>query len=655
MSNEIQIRIGGDPSGFNKAARDAAQSTDRLRNSLKDAAGAMPGFNNAAAAAGATLTNKVAPGANQATNAMLNLGRIVQDAPFGFIGIANNINPLLESFQRLKAETGSTGGALKALGASLAGGAGLGLAVSLLTSGLTLFAMSAHGAKEGLKGFAKAIDEANKQAGEEIARVQVLSAVISDTTRKQTERSGAAKELSGILKGLNEDMSQEAILNGQVAEATKRATEAIISRAKARAVEARIGELTSEQLQRDLKRSELTDKLTAAQKKYNEQLANRNKITNKDQAEAAGIDQFLSVGDIGSIRKAIDDLDKQTSQANKEISFLINQIKGNDLTIETKGSEKEVDLLKQRITALKEIQSLQGLDAKQRVELVQLEIKLINRDGPKLGFSPEEINKQADALLEQAFPVKTFEFDTIITTRVNKLDFSAVKDAEAFTENFKTNIAAAVGAEGKPLEIPAPNIQFTAVKDKAQIAIDDFNKTVNNLIQENIVNAGVAIGETLGQVIAGSANMGDAFSALGQVLSGALQALGQALLAYGAALLAFQIASKSLNPVVAFVAGALAIAAGQAVKESLPKFAEGGIATRATLGIFGEAGPEAIMPLNKMPGLMEDSLRNILPDMLGRINVNNQNDHGLLPTVRISLTDLELGLERVRSQRRRLG
>lgn len=36
--------------------------------------------------------------------------------------------------------------------------------------------------------------------------------------------------------------------------------------------------------------------------------------------------------------------------------------------------------------------------------------------------------------------------------------------------------------------------------------------------------------------------------------------------------------------------------------EDVPKFAAGGVATRATLGIFGEAGPEAIMPLTRRNG-----------------------------------------------------
>src|SRR5574343_915638 len=73
----------------------------------------------------------VKSGSNQAANALTNLGRVAQDAPFGFIGIQNNLNPLLESFQRLKIESGSTGGALKALAGSLIGPAGLGLALSV--------------------------------------------------------------------------------------------------------------------------------------------------------------------------------------------------------------------------------------------------------------------------------------------------------------------------------------------------------------------------------------------------------------------------------------------------------------------------------------------------------------------------------------------
>lgn len=47
--------------------------------------------------------------------AVVNFNRVVQDAPFGILGVANNIEPLLLSFQSLKKEAGSTGMALKQL------------------------------------------------------------------------------------------------------------------------------------------------------------------------------------------------------------------------------------------------------------------------------------------------------------------------------------------------------------------------------------------------------------------------------------------------------------------------------------------------------------------------------------------------------------
>lgn len=46
--------------------------------------------------------------------------------------------------------------------------------------------------------------------------------------------------------------------------------------------------------------------------------------------------------------------------------------------------------------------------------------------------------------------------------------------------------------------------------------------------------------------------------------------------------------------------GLAAVAAVVGAIQSVPKFAEGGIVTSATLGVFGEAGPEAVMPLDRL-------------------------------------------------------
>lgn len=119
---------------------------------------------------------KFKSGSAQAQQSLMNLGRVVQDAPFGFIGIANNINPLLESFQRLKAETGTTGSALKALGSSLLGAGGLGFAVSAITSLLVVFGGNLLSTAEKTEPVAKGIDEIAEAAKRAKKDVDALGA-----------------------------------------------------------------------------------------------------------------------------------------------------------------------------------------------------------------------------------------------------------------------------------------------------------------------------------------------------------------------------------------------------------------------------------------------------------------------------------------------
>lgn len=53
-------------------------------------------------------------------------------------------------------------------------------------------------------------------------------------------------------------------------------------------------------------------------------------------------------------------------------------------------------------------------------------------------------------------------------------------------------------------------------------------------------------------------------------------------------------------------AGAITSSAMSAISSFLPKFADGGIVTSATLGVFGEAGPEAVMPLDRLNDFVGD-------------------------------------------------
>src|SRR4051812_26321500 len=127
-TEQLQIKIGAEVSGVTQALNILQNQLARLQRlaslpnlsfdqlerlqSMMQKTGAQITKFEAVAKRTGTALSSVRPGANEATLSLINLSRVAQDAPYGFIGIANNINPLLESFQRLRASTGTTGGAL---------------------------------------------------------------------------------------------------------------------------------------------------------------------------------------------------------------------------------------------------------------------------------------------------------------------------------------------------------------------------------------------------------------------------------------------------------------------------------------------------------------------------------------------------------------
>jgi hypothetical protein len=202
-----------------------------------------------------TANQRFAQGSNQAANALTNLGRVAQDAPFGFIGIQNNLNPLLESFQRLKAETGSTGGALKSLAGSLIGPAGLGLALSVGSGLLLAFGDRLFKTKETISEAAKAYEEynkvqrdANKDAAKDIVNAKILYEATQNVALSMKDRLKAATELKDLYPQLLGKYSAEKIVLGEVKNLYNDLTSEIIKNARAKAYAAKISELEAKKL-----------------------------------------------------------------------------------------------------------------------------------------------------------------------------------------------------------------------------------------------------------------------------------------------------------------------------------------------------------------------------------------------------------------------
>lgn len=209
---------------------------------------------------------------SQATFALTNIGRVAQDLPFGFLGIANNITPLIESFQRLGVEAKQTGVSVgKQLLQSLKGGGGLILAfsglsavMSIATLGLSFFTRGMGGAKSGaksagdeLKNFKDRINDLIRPINQirsggigdaqgEIVQVQALANVVGNLSNSYTQRNNALNELQRINKNYFGDLTLEANQLGSLKLAVEEYTQALIAQSVQKAFLDDIGKVSKE-------------------------------------------------------------------------------------------------------------------------------------------------------------------------------------------------------------------------------------------------------------------------------------------------------------------------------------------------------------------------------------------------------------------------
>jgi len=257
-----KLKLGLDTTEINAQIKDAKNNLNQLRTTVKDTGNQISG----------QFTKQVANGGNT----LLQFSRIAQDAPFGIIGIGNNLTATAESFSYLKQQTGSTGGALKALASSIAGTGGILLGVSLLTTGLTLMAQSGLSVNDVVNKLTGNFDEfgaalnkisvdAAKSSGQEIAGLQALVSVAQDDTNARKDRLLAIDELQSKYPAYFGNLSKEQILTGDLTSVTKELSKAIIARAEATAIADKIGELASKKLDLQIKKEKEILNLQKAQ------------------------------------------------------------------------------------------------------------------------------------------------------------------------------------------------------------------------------------------------------------------------------------------------------------------------------------------------------------------------------------------------------
>jgi hypothetical protein len=572
---------------------------------------------------------KIAAGSNQAGNALTNLGRIASDAPFGFIAIQNNLDPLIQSFGFLTRETGSTKEALKALGSSLTGTAGVALAFTLVTSAITFIIQKYGSLGEAIdsltsdngnlaqanRDMAQSFAQAEGKAAGEIAQIKALVEVATNSNLSRKTQGEAINKLNQEYDKYLPKLTLENIGTKAVQESIDKLTSSLIRQAKITGLKDLISKETAKQAEIFTKSlsgsADVLDNIVALAKSLK---TGGNFFTEQTiaGAETAGKSFQEAQEKIDLFAKSLVDLTTDEAEAGT-------------LFVKT---AKAVDLLKQRIAALKEIQGTVGLDFAQRGELTSLEIRLAKRDDViKAGFTKDELKDKIDFILQKYVP-KT------------DLEVSVLLKPAFFTKDAKIDIAKAIGL-GDTITAPAMTIL------PGKIRIDPFAEAIGNAFADSLNT----LSESIGKAFAS----GDFATGLQEAAKGILSILGDTLIGIGKQLIITSALVKAvkaaLNGIFGVGGSAAALAVGvglvafggllKNIDFSGPKLADGGITTGSTLANIGEAGTEVVAPLTKLPYLMNQA--------------GGNSGGGMVVGLRVKGRELLAMLEREKSFANRLG
>ena len=263
-----------------------------LAGATRDGSKAMEGMSSSAGAAGATVTE---------------FGRTIGDAPFGLMGMANNLQQLSQQFVDLQAKSGGTKDAIKSIMATMMGPAGFVVVINIVTSALVAYNMRKDKAKQKTEEFNDAL----------ILEKNTLEA------------------LNSIYKASNASLEDRAAIMGALAAADDRYAEALQD------------ENLSEEERNALteKYIELRSKLNNAEKARND-FAEENKEILAEEVLSVEERNRLEAEQVRLLDIVINGKEKEALIASKELNQINHKLKVDSERIEAnKGLVSTINLV----------------------------------------------------------------------------------------------------------------------------------------------------------------------------------------------------------------------------------------------------------------------------------------------------------------------
>lgn len=462
--------------GVQPAADGATKSLSLLQKQVQAFGGGVNTFTSNFQKLPPALNNldqklkKIPSASDRATQSLTNLGRVVQDAPFGFIGIANNINPLLESFQRLKATTGTTGGALKALGSSLAGPAGIGVAISVVSSLLIVFGDRLFGASKA----AKEADEANQKLAENVAsqaaKLTVLVGIVKNVSSTYDDKQKALRAINQEYAQYLPNLNAEAVTLGNIDAAYKSIVDSLLRQAVVKGLQEQIAKAVEQTAKQIINLEQAEQKKRREQEKG--KTATSQGLSGETQLQNA----------LKQSQGVISDATANRQQFNAEIRS----------GVEAENTYEKV-LQRTKDALFAQLKPLLELTA----NFEDLGIKLDKLKGKDIAITPElltpDVSKFISSLATTINSGKTFDVDGLLERSINAIDTARLREIvnlqlfNIFDKEF-----AKFGQEPPDIDV---NIDPVINQQKLQAALETIQSQFNNakLIAEGLAGA---VGQT---------------------------------------------------------------------------------------------------------------------------------------------------------------
>mgnify|MGYP000302409639 CR=1 FL=1 len=524
-----------------------------------------------AAKATAPQVEQLAKATSRYNGIGIDFARVIQDAPFGIIGVGNNIQQLAQSFSSLGNSGDSLSSKVKlAFGAIFSSGNLLILGVSALTTALTILQQkgffdtekAAKSLDDQLKEYQETLGSIDKatlkglqNSESEIQKFKNLVSQAENLNVSEKNRIAAVNELQKKYPEYLGNLTKEEILTGNVGDSYDALTKQIIANAKAKAFSDEIT-LNSTNL-RALEKQQLDTANQILAKRV--ELENAKRVSTQSAQKVAGqlAATDLNVAGIQSQLndliqtqiKSIDEANK-IKQTNLELDTLINKELQNGAVFTSKSTEENKKLTRSYEDLSKITQSLTFAS--------------LEREGSFF----EDVEKQLTSLESGVATTRGIYQENISAiAQSNKALNQALDGSGISVEQFYAAIANGA-AEG----FTSLN-QFVQSLSTTQQFINGAFDVLEKGIENTIGDVAFAIGDALasgGNVLkAGGA-------ALLEGIAGIMNQLGQMAIEAGFTILAIKKSLETLNPYVAIAAGIALIALAGAVSSKAKKISKSG-------------------------------------------------------------------------------